>query len=374
MIEIKSHHIRNAKSIHVQKLQIEVLQKLKKYKEIFTFLKKHQANNSLTIDAVKMNLVNPVISISYSNIKYGTNIDKHLQCIKVEYRNNANEYLKILKKVEVDVERILKADRNTLLTLIREYDYSKYGVSEEYLKKLFEKIFNYHSFSSKDRKKYNAYTLTQNLGVNSCPYCNRLYTLTIICKKVGTKTEYVTRPELDHYLPKSKYPLFGLSFNNLIPSCSICNRIKNDATDHTRLHHHPYFDKTMLDFNLNGIKYDSGNNSFNKKDEWDIILDEKGCDYTKESIKTFKLSEIYREHNFIVEEMVAKAQEYNQTFINNIENLFSEEQDQLETDELLERIFGVLPSEQDHCNPMNKFKRGIYQSIRNAQNINVPIK
>lgn len=78
----------------------------------------------------------------------------------------------------------------------------------------------------------------------------------------------------------------------------------------------------MLDFNLNGIKYDSGNNSFNKKDEWDIILDEKGCDYTKESIKTFKLSEIYREHNFIVEEMVAKAQEYNQTFINNIENLF----------------------------------------------------
>lgn len=371
MIEIKNHHIIDAMAIHIDKLQIEVTDKLKKYKVIFTFLKDYQVNNALTFDADKKNLVNPVISISKSSTKVRGDIDKQLHCVKAGYRNNASKYLDIIKKLERDVVRILEADRDTFLTLIKEYDYTTLGVGENDLKKLFEKIFNYHSFSNKKRKNYNGYALTENLGINSCPYCNRLYTLTIICKKARGITKFVTRPELDHYLPKSKYPLFGLSFNNLIPSCSICNKIKNDDTDHTRMHHHPYFDDTKLDFNLDGILYDSGNNSFNSKGEWDIVVEENGCNYTKESIKIFRLSEIYREHNFIIEDMITKAQEYNQTFINDIEDLFSGEQ--LETDTLLERIFGVLPAEQDYCNPLNKFKRAIYQSIRKAQNINVTL-
>ncbi|MES9796419.1 hypothetical protein ABWK47_12365 [Bacillus toyonensis] len=377
MIGLKSHHIMSAKVDHVKAIKKEVMHQLNKYKEIFTFLLEYQNDNTQTFDALKRNLVRVVISLSNPNIKYKTDIDNKLQCIRGEYRNKADKFLDILNKIEVDVDKLLEADRKTLLTLIKKHDYSKHGVSDKYLKTILEKIFNYDAFSDKSKTKYNAYTLTKKLKIISCPYCNRVYTLTIICKTKndgGEDTNYVTRPELDHYLPKSKYPIFGLSFNNLIPSCSICNKLKGDKTDHLRLHHHPYFDETMLDFHLNGIKYDSDKNRFDINDKWEIVLDEKGCDYTKESIETFQLRDIYREHNFIIEDMIEKAQEYNQTFIDSVEDLFSEGKDKFEREELLERIFGVLPSEEDHCNPMNKFKRAIYQSIRKAQNINVPIK
>jgi len=33
-----------------------------------------------------------------------------------------------------------------------------------------------------------------------------------------------TSPELDHFLPKHKYPLFSMSAYNLVPSCKICNQ------------------------------------------------------------------------------------------------------------------------------------------------------
>lgn len=41
-----------------------------------------------------------------------------------------------------------------------------------------------------------------------CPYCG----------------EYCSTPDLDHYLPRSKYGELSLYSHNLIPSCSTCNR------------------------------------------------------------------------------------------------------------------------------------------------------
>ena len=42
-------------------------------------------------------------------------------------------------------------------------------------------IFNYKSFQKKaTNNKYDAYTLAQNLNFNTCPYCNRNYTITVV--------------------------------------------------------------------------------------------------------------------------------------------------------------------------------------------------
>lgn len=57
--------------------------------------------------------------------------------------------------------------------------------------------------------------LIDAIGLRSCPYCNRSYIYTI--------TEGKVNPQLDHFYPKSKYPLFAVSLYNLIPSCAICN-------------------------------------------------------------------------------------------------------------------------------------------------------
>jgi hypothetical protein len=49
---------------------------------------------------------------------------------------------------------------------------------------------------------------------------------------------------LDHYLPKSKHPLYSITPANLVPSCSDCNKTKSSkqakSADQQTLH--PYFD------------------------------------------------------------------------------------------------------------------------------------
>lgn len=52
--------------------------------------------------------------------------------------------------------------------------------------------------------------------LDTCSYCNRNYIYT-------TKKNKEVKPEIDHFFPKSKYPILGLSYFNLIPSCKPCN-------------------------------------------------------------------------------------------------------------------------------------------------------
>ncbi|MBU2068788.1 MAG: hypothetical protein KKE08_19555 [Gammaproteobacteria bacterium] len=50
---------------------------------------------------------------------------------------------------------------------------------------------------------------------------------------------------LDHYLPKAKYPLLSVLPNNLVASCTDCNKGKNDETASTKQQQclHPYYDQ-----------------------------------------------------------------------------------------------------------------------------------
>lgn len=50
-----------------------------------------------------------------------------------------------------------------------------------------------------------------------CPYCGRSFIYAI---DSGTG---VVKPQIDHFIPKRKYPYLALSYFNLIPVCSTCN-------------------------------------------------------------------------------------------------------------------------------------------------------
>ena len=75
-------------------------------------------------------------------------------------------------------------------------------------------IFDYDGFSKRE-KGYNAHSLVNNLNLSTCVYCNRQYITPVKDVKL--------RPALDHFYPKSVYPILALCFFNLIPSCDICN-------------------------------------------------------------------------------------------------------------------------------------------------------
>lgn len=51
--------------------------------------------------------------------------------------------------------------------------------------------------------------------------------------------------QLDHFLPKSKYPIFSIATSNLVPICMECNFDKLDASciDASDTYFHPYFDR-----------------------------------------------------------------------------------------------------------------------------------
>lgn len=79
--------------------------------------------------------------------------------------------------------------------------------------------------TNKGRKHYDSLFLSAPNG--KCPFCSQRIVRT-----------------LDHYLPKSKYPLFSIIPINLIPSCSDCNKDKlvDYPTTSENETLHPYYD------------------------------------------------------------------------------------------------------------------------------------
>ena len=59
-------------------------------------------------------------------------------------------------------------------------------------------------------------------GLEICPYCGR--------EKINMAEEEEradSKPPIDHFLPKSKYPFLAMSYYNLIPCCTFCNELPN---------------------------------------------------------------------------------------------------------------------------------------------------
>lgn len=202
---------------------------------------------------------------------------------------------------------------------------SIYGTVSDYqldgktkLSRLLKKCFSYQKFSDKDSTwEWNAYRLGKELGVEVCPYCGRQFIHTVITagKKGASVDVKLIRAEFDHYIPKAKFPMFALSFYNLIPSCHFCNSsIKNTRELSTQLHIHPYR-KTDAKATF---KYHTATNEITLEYEDDVDKRlENTCDF-------FRLEDIYQCHIGIAEQYYQEAQEFStglleeyQTFLEN---------------------------------------------------------
>lgn len=103
-----------------------------------------------------------------------------------------------------------------------------------------------------------------NSGLLICPYCGMEY----------IKPTNRSKKQIDHFLPKRKYPFLALCYYNLIPSCDTCNESPNkgqknpiDKALEGKNIMHPYgFEESRIRFHLafNGADmYDTSN--FNLK-------------------------------------------------------------------------------------------------------------
>ena len=143
----------------------------------------------------------------------------------------------------------------------------------------FSNLFNYNQMA-----KNFGNEMTDALHINFCPYCNQENTETI------TAAAARSRPDLDHFHPKSKFPFFALTLSNLIPSGHRCNQTYKQSTIMLNKVH-PYSDGVGSDalFNFNF----SFHNGYDKEN-LNVTVNELGQPIDN-NIEFFKIENVYNQ-------------------------------------------------------------------------------
>lgn len=170
---------------------------------------------------------------------------------------------------------------------------------------LLKEVFRYEPFS----KNEHAVKMLKDMDVNVCPYCNRMYTVTLVkkkdeaCEDDESGKKHKSRPQFDHYKSKSDYPYLAVSLMNLIPCCGLCNQSKGKSNNRVL---YPYSDEMGTDVMFRtecegGVTYLTGNR--NAADEFSVTLkilnpnlDTGVKERVENSNKEFNLTELYDMH------------------------------------------------------------------------------
>lgn len=173
------------------------------------------------------------------------------------------------------------------------------------LSAILRKCFDYDAFSDKSTDgSWDAYQLCGALEVNVCPYCNREFIYTVY----DENQKKIVRPELDHYLPQSLFPMFALSFYNLIPSCHSCNAVvKRERELDMGKHIHPYIkSNAKMQFKYGELRLCDGKLRTKVDIDYQNDLDGK----LKSTCEFFHTQEIYQYHENIIERYLREAEAF----------------------------------------------------------------
>lgn len=266
-----------------------------------------------------------VLEKYFDNPKYFINLSYFDDEFKKQY-NNGDEYLRNKKKF------------TQTFKLKNEYQNGIKRVEE--LNEILKFIFSYESFQNGENikingniKKWDRHMLISSLNISTCPYCNRQYISNYIDKDLNSNTT----ADLDHFYSQSKYPFLALSLYNFIPSCQICNsRFKLQKDFYLEKHLYPYEESFGENawFETDFIKHENGeyNIDFLFGVSNDFIIDIKvKKDIENElknkinnSIDTFNLKEIYKNHIDYVRELIKKSIVYNESKITELYTQYPE--------------------------------------------------
>lgn len=100
-------------------------------------------------------------------------------------------------------------------------------------------VFNYNSLY---RAKEHCVKFIRQFNLKYCPYCNEnaVPIITRTNNLTGNRREMALL-QLDHFYPQSRVPYFALSFFNLIPGCSNCNKdLKHEKKFDIETHINPF--------------------------------------------------------------------------------------------------------------------------------------
>ena len=292
---------------------------------------------------------------------------------KVKNKINKNsEYLNTFKTASnhqlatyltANIKEIISSDLQTILSA-HEWEFKKL-FQKEYIndkpkkfskfKTIINEIFDYESLSAKE-----AYSFTEALSINTCPYCNRNYITTI-----GNDRAKFVRADIDHFLPKYKYPYLRLSFYNLIPSCVTCNRnAKGRIETSLEKNIHPYIEGFGNDAKLIHKPKTYQDLIGKGKPEIDFIFSDNKTkvEKIKGNIKVFRLKDQYSIHTEELNQLLALREAFTESYIDDLIARYPELK--LTKEEAYYYAYGSVYSEiGDESQPLSKFKRDILEHI-----------
>lgn len=264
--------------------------------------------------------------------------------IERKYYANLNDSTRIF--LQTNFKFIISNDFDTLEQIYRD---NIYLITRN--EKDLKKFINESTYRDFFQKKCGIKFLSL-LKINTCLSCNINYTLEV--------TKSHSRAQLDHFLPKTFFPILGINFYNLIPVCSRCNHLKGSGkgkkwwfTNYNKLYH-PYFkEEEIFKFSF----------SFSKsKNEFEIEFKKKSIkDYN--SIEVNKLDSIYSAHReFELRDLYNLRAKYNENYIDRILSYL--EKSGLTKNESYEMIFGISSDKKNYSKrPFSKFKSDIIEEL-----------
>lgn len=225
-----------------------------------------------------------------------------------------------------NIDKLLRGDMDYLLSVIKMVDdkcdelgTDRRLVHSSMKEKLFVELFNggskypkgttkeedlfnevlYYIFVTKGYEEAAVFSKSQHveiLNLRICPYCGRQFVYAV------EENGATVKPQIDHFLPKRKYPFLALSFFNLIPVCNTCNMIyckgEHDPLEPTNQRPfsmiYPYeFENGDLSFNIQLI-----NSHYYNVENFKVQIDYNGNTTLENGCKNYlKLDAFYAYHN-----------------------------------------------------------------------------
>lgn len=191
------------------------------------------------------------------------------------------------------------------------------------------------------------------LKLKTCPYCNRNFIEKLELDTSEGNRKYVGTFELDHFYSKDKFPMFAVSFYNLIPVCSVCNSIKGDDDFYLNPYLLDQKDHVSFTYDILGSEY------MDNEEQLRIKINSSSQEALKDA-ENLHLMEIYNGHKDIVCEIIKKTRYYNPEYVESLLNatgtLFKDK------DELYRLLYGgYANSDEYEKRPLSKFIKDIYQ-------------
>lgn len=275
--------------------------------------------------------------------------------------------LSYIKKLISISDKVITLTPQSILRHKREFDkiLKPESIAGKKYEKFRKKLFKAIGYENKRDNFYPKYF--QAIGIKACVYCNSQLTVSINREaflKTKKKNIIKAKFQVDHYLPKSDYPCFGISLYNLYPSCASCNNSKSDNNVYFSLYSSikpPSKSEFIFELDMASVtNYILDRKAQEIKFKFIEPKKKRGRDSFNE---TFDVQGIYNTQKDLAEELILKSEIYTPSYKISLARMFPKifKNDPVLIDRM---ILGNYPFEKDlHKRPMSKFSIDIARQV-----------